>query len=155
MQPEILIFSSPISCCRPMSANLRAISCAIGIERATCLILALHRRAPPSFIFAAFGITALGSNAQPTGGTAATQPVAPSMTTAQIDALVQEMAPAVSKFRDQSSPLKVALDGQTLNLGDSKSIRIASVGLGVRIISHHSAVISFINALAGAIVDDL
>jgi hypothetical protein len=57
---------------------------------------------------------------------------------------------ALAKFRDQSSPLKVALDSQTLNLGDSKAIRIASVGLGVRVITHHSVVISFINALAGA-----
>ncbi|HXJ28220.1 MAG TPA: hypothetical protein VNH17_21060 [Streptosporangiaceae bacterium] len=95
-------------------------------------------------------VTALQSNAQPVAGTTATQPVPPALTPADIDALVQQMAPAVEKFRDQSSPLKVALDAQTLNLGDSKSIRIASVGLGVRIITHHSCVISLINAATAA-----
>jgi hypothetical protein len=123
---------------------------AIGIMRATSLILALHRLSTPSYVFA--GITALASNAQPTGGTTATQPVTPSMTTAEIDALVASLAPTVEKFRDQSSMLKVALDSQTLNLGDSKQIRIASVGLGVRIITHHSVVVSFINAAGGAVV---
>ena len=34
MQPEILILRSPISRCRSGAANLREISCAIGIERA-------------------------------------------------------------------------------------------------------------------------
>lgn len=97
-------------------------------------------------------ITALQSNAQPMAGTSSTQPVPPSLTTADIEALVEQMAPAVAKFREQSSPLKVALDSQTLNLGDSKQIRIASVGLGLRIISHHSVVVSFINAAGGAVV---
>ena len=34
MQPEILIFSGPMSRCRSRSAKASAISCAIGIERA-------------------------------------------------------------------------------------------------------------------------
>jgi hypothetical protein len=97
-------------------------------------------------------ITALASNAQPTQGTSATQPVPPALTPADIDALVDAMAPTVAKFRDQSSPLKVALDQQVLSLGDSKPIRIASVGLGVRVISHHSCVINLINAAGGAVV---
>ena len=34
MQPEILIFSSPIFSCRSSAANRLLIACAIGIERA-------------------------------------------------------------------------------------------------------------------------
>ena len=34
MQPEILIFSSPISSCRAASAKRSEMRCAIGIERA-------------------------------------------------------------------------------------------------------------------------
>src|SRR5258708_756770 len=93
---------------------------------------------------------ALQSNAQPAGGTTATQPVAPPMTTADIEALVEQLTPVVAKFREQASPLKVGLDPQVLNLGDSKAIRIASGGLGVRVITHDSVVYNFINALAGA-----
>jgi len=96
------------------------------------------------------GILSLQSNPQPDAGMVATQPVPPPITPADIEALVEQLTPPVAKFREQSSPLKVALDQQSLNLGDSKGIRIASVGLGVRVITHWSIVYNFINALAGA-----
>ncbi len=111
--------------------------------------LARHRfvlEHPP----AAGGILALQSNPQPDGGMTATQSIPPPITPADIEALVEQLTPPVAKFREQSAPQKVALDQQSLNLGDSKGIRIASVGLGVRVITHWSVVYSFINALAGA-----
>jgi len=111
--------------------------------------LARHRfvlEHPP----AAGGILALQSNPQPDGGMTATQSIPPPITPADIEALVEQLTPPVAKFREQSAPQKVALDSQSLNLGDSKGIRIASVGLGVRVITHWSVVYSFINALAGA-----
>src|SRR6266567_3366313 len=75
------------------------------------------------------GILALQSNPQPDAGMTATQSVPPPITPADIEALVE----------------------QSLNLGDSKGIRIASVGLGVRVITHWNVVYSFINAAAGAV----
>ena len=98
----------------------------------------------------AAGILALQSNPQPDAGMTATQSIPPPITPADIEALVEQLTPPVAKFREQSSPQKVALDQQSLNLGDSKGIRIASVGLGVRVITHWSIVYNFINALAGA-----
>jgi hypothetical protein len=110
------------------------------------------RQLVPSAVAAARGIVALQSNAQPAAGTTSTQPVAPPIASADIADLVKAMTPAVTRFREQSSPLKVALDSQTLNLGDSKPIRIASVGLGVRVISHWQVVYNFINAAGGTVV---
>ncbi len=96
------------------------------------------------------GILALQSNPQPGATMVATQPVPPPITPADIEALVEQLTPAVAKFREQSSPLKVALDQQSLNLGDSKGIRIASVGLGIRVITHWSVVYNFVNAATAA-----
>jgi hypothetical protein len=98
----------------------------------------------------AANILALQSNAQPADGMTATQSVPQPMTPADVQALVEQLTPAVSKFREQSSPQKVALDQQSLNLGDSKQIRIASVGLGVRVITHWLVVYSFVNAATTA-----
>jgi hypothetical protein len=95
-------------------------------------------------------ILSLQSNAQPAAGTTSPQPVPPPLSSKDINDLVEQLTPAVTRFREQSSPLKVALDSQTLNLGDSKAIRIASVGLGVRIITHWSVVYNFINAATAA-----
>src|SRR5579859_835284 len=95
---------------------------------------------------AAGGILALQSNAQPAGGMTETSPVPPPITPADIDALVEQLTATVTKFREQSSYQKVALDQQSLALGDSKSIRIASVGLGLRVITHWSVVYNFVNA---------
>lgn len=100
-------------------------------------------------------ITAVQSNAQPAGGTTASQPVPPNMTPGEIAALVEQMVPVVARFRQQSSPMKVPLDPQTLSLGGQQGIRIASVGLGVRVITHWSVVINLVNALAGAQVVNL
>ncbi len=100
-------------------------------------------------------ITAVQSNAIPAGGTTASQPVPPNMTPGDIAALVEQMVPTVARFRQQSSPMKVPLDAQTLNLGGQQGIRIASVGLGVRVITHWSVVINLVNAVAGAQVVNL
>jgi len=102
-------------------------------------------------VYAAGGLMALQSNAQPSGGMTDTQPVPQPDTPVDIEALVEQLTPTVAKFREQSTPQKVALDQQSLILGDSKPIRIASVGLGVRVISHWSVVYNFINAAAGAV----
>ena len=96
-------------------------------------------------------ITALRSNPIPNGGTAATQPVPPNQTPASVSELIDYLTPAISRFRAQSSPLKVPLDTITFaGLGDQKQVRIASVGLGERIVSFHQAVINLNNTNAGA-----
>lgn len=96
-------------------------------------------------------ITALRSNPMPTGGTAATQPVPPNQTPASVAELIDYLTPAISRFRSLSSPLKVPLDTITFSgLGDQKQVRIASVGLGERIVSFHSAVINLANSGGGA-----
>src|SRR6266567_8762693 len=68
------------------------------------------------------GILALQSNPQPDAGMTATQSVPPPITPADIEALVEQLTPPVAKFCEQSAPQKVALDQQSLNLGDSKGI---------------------------------
>src|SRR5581483_11354375 len=92
------------------------------------------------------GILALQSNAQPAGGTTATQPVAPPVASADIEQLVEQLTPAVTKFREQSSPLKVACEvNVSMNLGGQVPTRLPSVGLGVRLITHWNVVYSFVN----------
>lgn len=91
----------------------------------------------------------------PAGGPTASQPVPPSMTPAEISALVEQLTPTVARFRQQSSPMQVQLDAQSLALGGQAGIRIASVGLGVRVVTHHSVVINFVNAAGGAQVINL
>ena len=91
-------------------------------------------------------ITALQSNAQPQGGTTATQPVSPPLTSADIEQLVEQMTPVVTKFREQSSPLKVACEvNVSMNLGGQVPTRLPSVGLGVRLITHWNVVYSLVN----------
>jgi hypothetical protein len=102
-------------------------------------------------LWAAGGILSLQSNAQPAGGMTDTQPVPQPDTPVDIEALVEQLTPTVAKFREQSTPQKVALDQQSLILGDSKTIRIASVGLGVRVITHWSVVYNFVNAAGAAV----
>ncbi len=97
------------------------------------------------------GILSLQSNAQPAGGTTATQPVAPPLTSQDIEQLVEQLTPAVTKFREQSSPLKVACEvNVTMNLGGQVPTRLPSVGLGVRLITHWNVVYSFVNAATSA-----
>jgi len=93
---------------------------------------------------------AIQSNAMPAGGPAAQQPVPAALTPADINALVEEMVPAVARFRSQSSPLEVPLDSQILGLGGQAGIRIASVGLGYRVITHVTAILTLQNTSGGA-----
>lgn len=96
-------------------------------------------------------ITALRSNPMPAQGSAATQPVPPNQSPISVSELIDYLTPAISRFRAVSSPLKVPLD--TINfggLGDQKQVRIASVGLGERIVAWHTAVINLANAGGGA-----
>lgn len=96
-------------------------------------------------------ITSIRSNPMPNAGSAATQPVPPNQTPASVSELVDYLTPAISRFRAVSSPLKVPLDTITFTtLGDQRQVRIASVGLGERIVSFHSAVINLANSNAGA-----
>lgn len=96
-------------------------------------------------------IQAIRSNPMPPQGVAATQPVPPAQTPATIQELIDSLTPAISRFRAASSPLKVPLDTITFTgLGDQKQARIASVGLGERIVSVHTAVINLANSAAGA-----
>jgi len=100
-------------------------------------------------------ITSVQSNAMPAGGPTATQPVPPSLTPGEIAALVEQMTPVVARFRQASSPMKVSLDSQSLNLGGQQGIRIASVGLGIRTITHWSVVLNLVNGAGGAQVVNL
>lgn len=96
-------------------------------------------------------ITSLRSNPMPAQGSAATQPVPPNQSPASVQELVDYLTPAISRFRSVSSPLTVPLDTITFGgLGDQKQVRIASVGLGERIVSWHTAVINLANSNAGA-----
>lgn len=96
-------------------------------------------------------ITSIRSNPMPANGTAATQPVPPNQTPASVAELVDFLTPAISRFRAMSSPLKVPLETLTFTgLGDQRQARIASVGLGERIVSVHTAVINLANSAAGA-----
>ncbi len=96
-------------------------------------------------------ITSLRSNPMPAQGSAATQPVPPNQSPISVSELIDYLTPAISRFRAVSSPLKVPLDTITFGgLGDQKQVRIASVGLGERIISFHSAVINLANSGGGA-----
>lgn len=104
------------------------------------------------------GITAVRSNAQPAGGTTAQQPVAPNQTPADIAALVAELTPVAERFRAQSSPLESPLDNAAVvngGAGGSLQTRITSVGLGYRIVSEHTVVVSLVNTAAGAVVVNL
>jgi uncharacterized membrane protein len=95
-------------------------------------------------------ITAVQSNAMPAGGPTATQPVPPNITPADLTALIEQMTPTVARFRQSASPQQVPLDSQVLNLGGQAGVRIASVGLGVRVVTHWQVVINLVNAAAGA-----
>ena len=96
-------------------------------------------------------ITALRSNPMPAQGSAATQPVPPNQSPISVSELIDYLTPAISRFRAMSSPLKVPLDTMVYGgLGDQKQVRIASVGLGERIVAWHTAVINLANSAAGA-----
>jgi hypothetical protein len=95
--------------------------------------------------------TSVRQNSMPAGGTTAQQAVGPTLTPADIQAIVESIpVPTVVRFRDQSSPMQVALSDMTLSLGQQASIRIASVGLGYRTVTEHVAVFTFTSANAGS-----
>jgi hypothetical protein len=80
---------------------------------------------------------------------AAQQPVAATGVPGDVTGLIDELPlPAVVAFRQQSSPMSVKLDSQSLGLGGSQAIRIASVGLGYRVITEHTATFTIANGVA-------
>lgn len=96
-------------------------------------------------------ITSIRSNPMPPQGSAATQPVPPNQSPTSLQELIDYLTPALSRFRSMSSPLRVPLDTMVFSgLGDQKQVRIASVGLGERIVSWHTAVINLANAATAA-----
>ncbi|HZV49926.1 MAG TPA: hypothetical protein VFD49_09195 [Candidatus Dormibacteraeota bacterium] len=101
-------------------------------------------------------VVAIRSNSQPAGGTTTTQPVTPAVTPAAIADLVEQLTPTIAKFRAASTPQMVTLDQASIGLGvaglgPSKSVQIAQVGLGVRIVSEHSVTITLNNTAASAV----
>lgn len=94
--------------------------------------------------------TAIRANSVPPGGPTATQPVAPNLTPADIQAVVDELTPVVSKFRSQSTLIATALDDTTLKLGSTVQNRIDSVGLGVFTVTEHQVSIALKNTATTA-----
>lgn len=102
------------------------------------------------------GVTAVQSNSQPAGGMTATQPVPPSMTPADIAALVDALTPAVAQFRQQSTPMQVPLNAQVFTAaGQSMGSQIASVGLGWMLEREHNVTITIDNTATSAQVVDV
>ena len=89
--------------------------------------------------------TALKSNSLPQGGPVSTQPVAPSLTPADIQAVANELQPVVTAFREQSTLIPTQLDDTTLKLGSTVQNRIDSVGLGVFTVTEHSVSVKLAN----------
>lgn len=90
-------------------------------------------------------LTAVRSNAQPAGGTTATQPVPPTTTPVDIQALLDEITPVVAKFREQSSQLQASLKQAVLTGTTQVPTRISSVGLGYALETEHTLVFTFDN----------
>lgn len=102
--------------------------------------------------------TAVRTNAQPHGGTTAQQPVNPNLAPGDIAALVNELTPVAERFRAESSPLEASLDNAAAvngGAGGTLQTRITSVGLGYRVVSEHTVVISLVNTAGGAQVVNL
>lgn len=94
-------------------------------------------------------VTSIRANSMPAGGPTATQNVTPigQMTPADIAALVDQLVPAVAKFRASSTIEPVQLNQASYNLqGAQVTTPIASVGLGLRVDSHHHFAITLKNA---------
>lgn len=87
-------------------------------------------------------VTAVQSNAIPAGGTAAQQPVPAPGVDPTVQATTMELSmPALMAFRQQSTPLEVPLDTQSIALpvqGNQLTSRITNVGLGYAIITKHT-----------------
>lgn len=99
--------------------------------------------------------TSIRSNSMPVGGATATQPVSPTLTPADIAALLAELTPVIKAFREASTPTEVQLNEQVLSAGQEDSIRISSVGLGYRLVSEHTVVFTVQNTAAAAQTVDL
>lgn len=85
----------------------------------------------------------------PTGGPTATQSVQPvgQLTPTDIAALVDQLIPAVQKFRANSTVQSVTLNDMTwANQGDSVTGQISAVGLGLRVRAWHHFVLTLHNA---------
>jgi len=100
-------------------------------------------------------ITSVRSNSQPTGGTTATQPVPPTTTPADIQALIEELTPVIAKFRAQSSQLQASLKQVVLTGQVQGSTRIASVGLGYALETEHVMALTLDNTATAAVSVDV
>jgi hypothetical protein len=96
--------------------------------------------------------TSLRSNAQPTGGVTSTQGVQPTgaLTPTQIESLIDQLTPAIQKFRASSSPLTASLEQRELKAGTTDTMRLATVGLGVRLRCLHTITLLLSNSASAA-----
>lgn len=99
--------------------------------------------------------TAIRSNSVQPGGNTQLQPTPPTEVTPEIAALLDELTPAVTKFRQASSMQNVNLDTVTMAAGADASIRIASVGIGVYTVTEYTGTFSLVNTAAAAQVLDI
>lgn len=95
-------------------------------------------------------LTAVRSNSMPVAGPTAQQPVPPTLLPADLQALIESMTPTITKFRQASSPNEIALNQQTLSMGQSDSVPITSVGLGYRLVTEHTTTITLDNTASSA-----
>lgn len=85
------------------------------------------------------------SNSVPPGGTTAINATPPTQTSPELQALIDELTPVVTKFRQNSSPQNTQLNQSTVNVGGQDIIRISSVGIGTMTYRHHHLVINLKN----------
>lgn len=98
-------------------------------------------------------VTSIQSNSQPGGGMTATQPIVPAanLTPADIQAIVEQLTPIQSRFRQQSSFLEIALDQANFTaLGQQKPVQIRNVGLGVQLRTEWNVTITVANGSTAA-----
>lgn len=99
------------------------------------------------------GIQSVQTNSVPVGGPTAGQSVQPigGLTPADIAALTNELMPVTMRFRQSSSPLMVNLNqAQYAAQGAQVPLQIATVGLGLNLVSHHHIAVTFTNASTAA-----
>lgn len=98
--------------------------------------------------------TSVQSNAQPTGGITAQQPVPPSNAPTDLETIKAALKPAIERFREQSSPMTVVLPSTTFTQGavSDGGVKLASVGLGYRTITEWTGTLSIQNTAAAAAV---
>ncbi len=99
-------------------------------------------------------LTSIRSNSQPAGGPTATTGTPPTLTPADIAALVQQLKPTIEAFRDASTPQSIQLPATALGLGVGAPTRIASVGLGYLAVTTHTVVIAVNFSAAGSVQVD-